>query len=375
MLHIGILPHHPSWLKFFSNLKYIVIDEMHIYKGVFGSHFTNLIRRLGRILDFYGSSPQFILSSATIGNPKCFAEKLIEKKVKVIDKDYSKQNEKHYYFYNPPLRNAQLGLRKSMLGETYKISKLLNLENIQTIIFGRSRNTVEKLLKLFVNSNLNIKHSVSAYRSGFLKRERRKIEAGLRSRELKTIISTTALELGIDIGSVEVIILMGYPGSLASFFQQAGRAGRDEENSLCIMVASASPLDQFFIRHSEFIKGKSPEQSLIDPNNPFLLYNHLRCAAFELPFKKNDHFGLFNSEQTRQYLTIFKESGMLHEKNNQYFWNSDLYPASQVPLRSIIGNQFILINNSDGKVKQIGEIDQRSAKKMVYLYVVRPFGT
>jgi DEAD/DEAH box helicase domain-containing protein len=366
MLHLGILPHHPTWMRFFSNLKYIVIDEMHIYKGVFGSHFTNLIRRMGRILEFYGSSPQFILTSATIGNPKSLAEKIIEKKVIVVDKDFSKQNAKYYVFYNPPISNARLGLRKSMLGETFQISKLLYSENIQTLIFGRSRNSVEILLRKIINSDLNNKHAVSAYRSGFLKDERRKIEAGLRSKELKTIISTTALELGIDIGSVEVVILMGYPGSIARFFQQAGRAGREEENSICIMVASASPLDQFFIRHPEFIKEKSPEQALIDPNNSFLLFNHLKCAAFELPFKKNDHFGSIEWDHTSQYLTILEEIGMLHEKNDKYFWNSDLYPANQISLRSILGNPFILINITDEETKQIGEIDQKSAKKMIY---------
>jgi DEAD/DEAH box helicase domain-containing protein len=366
MLHIGILPHHTSWARYLSNLKFIVIDEMHVYKGVFGSHFANLLRRLDRILDFYGSSPQFILTSATIGNPKILAESIIEKEVFLIENDFSKQNQKQFIFYNPPIINPRLGLRKGMLEETYRISNILRLEKIQTIVFGRSRNSVEKLLIKFNQDNSANNNTVSAYRSGFLKSERRKIEAGLRSKEIELIVSTTALELGIDIGSVEAIILMGYPGSLAKFFQQAGRAGRNNNDSICMMIASASPLDQFFIRHPEFIKGKSPEHVRIDPNNQFLLFNHLKCAAFELPFKENEHFGSVDWCQTRTYLEILRDIGLLHERDKKFFWISDQYPAKQTSLRSISGNPIILKINKNNKISQIGEVDQKSAKKIIF---------
>ena len=367
MLHIGILPHHPVWSNFFSNLKFIIIDEIHIYKGVFGSHFTNVIRRLKRILDFYGSCPHFILTSATIGNPKQLAEKIIEEEIELIEKDHSNQNAKKFVFYNPPVTNQELGIRKSMHEETYQIASSLRSNNIQTIVFARTRNSVEHLVNRFNNREPLNKHTISGYRSGFLKSERRKIETGLKSRTLDLVISTTALELGIDIGTVEAVIIMGYPGSISRFIQQAGRAGRDKtESSLCILVASPSPLDQFFIRHPEFIKGKNPEIVLIDPNNLVLLFNHLKCAAFELPFNEGDSFGSNKWDQLSQFFSIFESLGVLYQNLGKYFWKSDQYPANIISLRSISGNPFMLVAAEDGEQSRIGEVDHQSAKKMIH---------
>ena len=366
MLHLGILPHHPSWEKLFSNLKFIVIDEIHTYSGVFGSHFTNVIRRLKRVAQFYDASPQFILTSATIANPKILAEKIIEEKFELIDRDYSKQNEKIFVFYNPPIIDSKLGVRKSMFEETYQIARVLLNKKIQGIIFARTRKTVERLLKRFNTLGSKNHFNVSAYRSGYLKSERRNIEAGLKAGEIDMVISTTALELGIDMGKVDAIILMGYPGSISRFLQQSGRAGRDEKKSLSIMVASSSPLDQFLIKHPEFIKDKNPEKALVDPDNPFILFNHIKCATFEIPFTKHDEFGLLKWEQINEFLSLLENVGILFHENEKYFWKSDQYPANEISLRSIFGNPFKLFINENGENIQIGEMDQRSAKKMIH---------
>jgi DEAD/DEAH box helicase domain-containing protein len=366
MLHLGILPHHPSWEKLFSNLKFIVIDEIHTYSGVFGSHFTNVIRRLKRVAQFYDASPQFILTSATIANPKILAERIIEEKFELIDHDYSKQNEKIFAFYNPPIIDSKLGVRKSMFEETYQIAHVLLNQKKQGIIFARTRKTVERLLKRFNTLGSKNHFKLSAYRSGYLKSERRNIEAGLKSGEIDMVISTTALELGIDMGMVDAIILMGYPGSISRFLQQSGRAGRDEKKSLSIMVASSSPLDQFLIKHPEFIKDKNPEKALVDPDNPFIIFNHIKCAAFEIPFTKYDKFGLLEWEQLHEFLSLLENMGVLYHEHEKYFWKSDQYPANDISLRSIFGNPFTLFINKGGEYIRIGEMDQRSAKKMIH---------
>jgi len=366
MLHLGILPHHPSWEKLFSNLKFIIIDEIHTYTGVFGSHFSNVIRRLKRITQFYDASPQFILTSATIANPKILAERIVEEKFEVIDNDHSKQNEKKFIFYNPPIINNELGVRKSMFDETYQIAQLLLNQKLQSIIFARTRKAVERLLMKFNTLSSKNHFNISAYRSGYLKNERRKIEAGLKSGEIDIVISTTALELGIDMGMVDAIILMGYPGSISRFLQQSGRAGRDENKSLSIMVASSSPLDQFLIRHPEFIKDKNPEKGLVDPDNPFILFNHLKCATFEIPFNQHDEFGLLKWEQLHEFLSILENIGILFHEHGKYFWKSDKYPSNEISLRSVLGNPFTLLINENGENLQIGEMDQRSAKKMIH---------
>ena len=366
MLHLGILPHHPSWEKLFSNLKFIIVDEIHTYTGVFGSHFANVIRRLKRVAQFYDASPQFILTSATIANPKILAERIVEEKFELTDHDHSKQSEKKFVFYNPPIINSELGVRKSMFDETYQIARVLLNQKQQSIIFARTRKTVERLLMKFKTLSGKNHFDVSAYRSGYLKSERRKIEAGLKSGEIDIVISTNALELGIDMGMVDAIILMGYPGSISRFLQQSGRAGRDDNKSLAIMVASSSPLDQFLIRHPEFVKDKNPEKGFVDPDNPFILFNHLKCATFEIPFKLHDKFGLLKWGQLHEFLSILENMGILFHENGKYFWKSDKYPANGISLRSILGNPFTLFIIENGENIRIGEMDQRSAKKMIH---------
>ena len=271
MLHLGILPHHTSWEKFLRNLKYIVIDEVHLYRGVFGSHFANVIRRLKRILQFYGSFPQFILTSATISNPKEFSERLIEEKFVVIETDASPKEERHYYFFNPPVLDLELGLRKGMIDQSVEIAEILVRNNIQSIFFSRTRKTVELALKRFADTSDTVNSEVHGYRAGYLPRERRKIEAGLRQGVIKAVISTNALEMGIDMGKVDAVIMMGYPGSISSFYQQSGRAGRRNQTSTAVLIASSSPLDQYIIRHAEYVRGGNPESALIDPDNPLIL--------------------------------------------------------------------------------------------------------
>jgi DEAD/DEAH box helicase domain-containing protein len=366
MLHLGILPNHPSWENLFSNLKFIIIDEIHTYTGVFGSHFTNVIRRLKRVAQFYDASPQFILTSATIANPKIHAERIVEEKFELIDHDYSKQNEKRFIFYNPPIVDSELGVRKSIIDETYQIARVLLNQKLQTIIFARTRKTVERLLRRFNNLAGQNHFNISAYRSGYLKSERRDIEAGLKSGEIDMVISTTALELGIDMGMVDAIILMGYPGSISKFLQQSGRAGRDESESLSIMVASSSPLDQFLIKHPEFVKDKNPEKALVDPDNPFILFNHLKCATFEIPFDKQDEFGLLKWEKLDDFLSLLENVGILYHEHGKYFWKSNQYPAKEISLRSIFGIPITLFINKNEENLRIGKMDQRSAKKMIH---------
>jgi len=254
MLHIGILPHHTLWQSFFARLKYVVIDEAHVYSGVFGSHFVNLLRRLKRIAAFYKSEPQFILSSATVSNPKRLAQTLIEDDVTVFDEDHSPKGRRIFAFYNPPIVNEELGIRKSMFNESIEISKHLLSKKLQTISFVRSRLSVEMLMHKIQNIVGESKYTIAPYRSGYTKSDRRRIENGLKEKKIDLVIATTALELGIDMGMVDGILLNGYPGSITRFIQQAGRAGRKNNKSYCLLVASALPIDQYIINHPDFIR-------------------------------------------------------------------------------------------------------------------------
>jgi len=366
MLHLGILPHHTSWEKFLCNLKYIVIDEVHLYRGVFGSHFANVIRRLKRILQFYGAFPQFILASATISNPKEFAERLIEEKFDIISNDASPKEERHYYFFNPPVINPELGLRKGLIDQSVEIAVMLVRNNIQSIFFSRTRKTVELTLKRFTDLLASDDGNVHGYRAGYLPGERRKIEAGLRQGVIKTVISTNALEMGIDMGKVDAVIMMGYPGSISSFYQQSGRAGRRNQTSAAVLIASASPLDQYIIRHAEYVRGGNPESALIDPDNPLILLNHLRSAAFELPIKHSQRFGRLSWNKVEPYLEVLSSLSELHQKNGSYYWIAEEYPASEISLRNINKNSIILRLIQDKKSTIIGEVDYQSAFRIVH---------
>ena len=382
MLHTGILPHHTNWLEFLSHLKYVVIDEAHTYRGVFGSHVANVIRRLKRVAAFYNSAPKFILASATIGNPKELAEKLIEQPVTLIDNDGSARGPRHFLIYNPPLVDESLGLRKSSLLEGVRLARELLNSNVQTVVFARSRRSVEIILsylqgELTPDSSIeaplipyeslpNPRSTVRGYRSGYLPSQRREIEKGLRDGAIKTVVATNALELGIDIGGLGAAILVGYPGTVASARQQAGRAGRGLESVVSVLVASPNPIDQFLAHHPEYFFERSPEQALINPDHLLILLEHLRCAMFELPFPQGEGFGSLSGEIIDEYLHFLLSNGEAHLSNEKFFWMADIYPAANISLRSASPQSFVLQTTTDDKPLTIGIVDGESAVWMVH---------
>ena len=366
MLHAGILPHHTRWAEFFRDLRYVIIDEIHTYRGVFGSHVANLLRRLQRVARFYGATPQFILTSATIANPDQLAERLIEQPVEIIDQDGSPRGERNFLLYNPPIINAELGLRASASGESVRLTSDLLTQDIQSLLFCRARRSVEILLKNLQQVSGGGQDRLRSYRSGYLPRERRDIERSLRAGQARVVVATNALELGIDIGGVDAVVLVGYPGTIASTRQQAGRAGRKHGASLAVLVASANPLDQFLMQHPEYIFERSPELALVNPDNLLILFQHIRCAAFELPFRAGDGFGRLAPEILDQVLQILAQSGELHASGPGFFWMADRYPAEAVSLRSSSPQPVVLhAYNSEG-VQVIGEVDRESAVWMVH---------
>lgn len=365
MMHQGILPHHTKWIKLFENLKYVVIDEVHHYRGVFGSHLANIIRRLKRICQFYGSDPQFICCSATIGNPKELAEKILEAECELIDNNGAPRGEKHFILYNPPIVNYELGIRRSVVNETKKIAEKFLASKIQTIVFARSRLRVEILvtyLKEIIQKFGKSPRLIRGYRGGYLPLERREIEKGLRNGEILGVVSTNALELGIDIGQLSVCLMAGYPGTITSSWQQAGRAGRRAETSVAILVASSAPIDQFIINQPEYFFGKSPETGIVDPNNLIILMSHLKCAAFELPFEDGEKFG---NDATHEMLSYLEEHGVLHHVENRWHWTSEIYPAQEISLRSASPENFVIVDTTyDDRV--IGEVDFFSAPMLIH---------
>ena len=367
MLHTGILPHHTKWEEFFSNLRFVVIDEMHTYRGVFGSHVANVIRRLKRIAAFYGASPQFILTSATIGNPAELAENLIEAPVELIDEDGSAQGERHFLIYNPPVIDAALGLRKNGLMESVRLAGDLLRNDVQSVVFAKSRRSVEIILTHLREQALgNSGGKIRGYRSGYLATQRREIEKGLRDGDVSLVVATNALELGIDIGGLGAALLVGYPGGIASTWQQAGRAGRGDDPAAAIFVASPNPLDQFLAHHPEYCFARSPEQALVNPDHLLMLLNHLRCAAFELPFKEGQGFGNLSAEMLGDFLDFLAEGGELHASEQAYFWMADNYPAASVSLRSASPENIILQIHDGGPPRVLGEVDLGSAPWMVH---------
>jgi DEAD/DEAH box helicase domain-containing protein len=381
MLHTGILPHHTRWVEFLSNLQFVVIDEVHAYRGVFGSHVANVIRRLKRVARFYGAAPQFILTSATIANPEELAERLIEEPVVLVDGDGSARGTRHFVLYNPPLVDRELGIRRSALLESVRLAQDLLQYDVQTIIFGRARRTVELILTYLRQSDLpqsssglkttghnhhRLPDSVRGYRGGYLPGMRREIERGLRQGEVRAVVATNALELGIDIGGMGASVLAGYPGTIAATWQQAGRAGRGSEASLAVLVTTASPLDQFLAKHPEYFFDRSPEHALINPDNLLILLAHLRCASFELPFWSGESFGNVPAEQLSEFLEFLREEGQVHRSGDKYFWMSDRYPAESLSLRSA-SSQRVLIQVPDEETWiTIGEVDTESAPWMVH---------
>jgi DEAD/DEAH box helicase domain-containing protein len=378
MLHAGILPHHTLWAHFFQQLRFIVIDEIHTYRGVFGAHVTNVLRRLIRIAHFYGSSPQFILTSATIANPAELASRLIEAPVSLVDNDGAPHGEKHFMIYNPPIIDPHLGLRVSSLLESVRLAVDLIDQDIQTIIFGRTRRSVELLLTYLRQRQADAPSTARGYRSGYLPSQRRSIEQSLRQGRIKSVVSTNALELGIDIGSLGAAVMVGYPGSIAAVRQQSGRAGRKNETSLALLVVSADPMDQYLAHHPDYFFGRTPEHALLEPNNLLILLQHIRCAAFELPFKAGDSFGGLPQDKVLEFLEVLEQSGELHLSAGRYFWMADKYPAASVSLRSASADAILLQAESEKGLTTIGKVDQASALWMthpeaIYLHEGQPY--
>lgn len=370
MLHSGILPHHTKWAKFFEHLQFFVIDELHYYRGVYGSHLANLVRRLKRICAFYGSKPVFLCSSATIGNPKELAEAITEEPFEIVENNGAPSGEKYFIFYNPPVVNPQLGIRRSYLQETRRIATELIDRSQQTLVFANNRLATELLLTYLKDNN----RPVRGYRGGYLPKERREIERKLRDGEIRGVVATNALELGIDIGSLDAVVMAGYPGTVASTWQRAGRAGRRQKTSLAVLVASSAPLDQYIIEHPEYFFGKAPEQAYINANNLEILVSHLKCAAFELPVADGEKFGPHHTGDLCRFL---EELGVVHHSAGAWHWTSDTYPADSISLRSVTSDNFVVIDTT-GEPTVIAEVAFPVAlitlhEKAIYLHEARQY--
>lgn len=374
MLHQGILPHHTKWARFFEGLKYVVIDEMHVYRGVFGSHMANVIRRLRRICAFYGSRPSFILCSATIANPAELAAALLGEPVAAVIESGAPQGARHLLLWNPPLINPDLGLRASARSQSNRIARLAVKAGQKTIVFANTRLMVEvltKYLKDVFDRDPRRPPRVLAYRGGYLPSERRATERRLRAGEVDCVITTSALELGVDIGALDVCVLNGYPGTIAGTWQRLGRAGRRQRPALGVLVASSEALDQFIVRNPEFFLGASPEHARIAPDQLLILMDHVRCAAFELPFRQGEQFG---KEDLPALLGYLEEQGVVHEEAGAWHWMADSYPAVSVSLRSVAEGNFVVIDTTAGAKEVVAEVDFSSAPMTLYegaIYMVQ----
>lgn len=366
MLHSAILPHHTKWISLFENLETVVIDELHSYRGVFGSHVANVIRRLKRICKYYGSNPTFICTSATIANPLELTEELIGEKARLVDNNGAPKGRKHFVLYNPPIVNKQLNVRRSSTKVVNEIAATFLREKIQTIVFSRSRVSVEVILshlQELVKKDLN-KKAIRGYRGGYLPNQRREIERSLRNGETIGVVSTNALELGVDIGQLQVCVMNGYPGSIASSWQQAGRAGRRMDESIVIMVANSNPLDQYLFQHPEFFFEGSPETARLNKENLIILVDHLKCAAYELPFENGESF---DGTEIGEILEYLAEERVLHAQRNKWYWMNDAFPAHNISLRSAAQENVIIIDQSQvEKHKVIGEMDTFSAMTLLH---------
>jgi len=416
------LPHHTKWVRLFENLRYVVIDELHNYRGVFGSHVANLIRRLQRICAFYGSNPQFICASATIGNPLELAERVLgvtketsgaahspaagdhlQRPITMVSNNGAPQGPKTFLFYNPPVINKELGIRRSALLEATDIASQLLANDIQTVVFGRTRQTVEVLLTYLRDAYArrpqlkrpsagdrrpmtedpaspltpqqstpihpgvrNAQHAIRGYRGGYLPNQRREIEHGLRDGSVRTVVSTNALELGVDIGALEAAVLVGYPGTVASMWQQAGRAGRRKTQSLAVLVAGSSPLDQYVVNNPSYFFEGSPENGLVNPDNLYILMSHLQCATFELPFRDDEGFGTNSPAEIAQFLAYLEDSLVVRHTGGMWHWSSENFPAENISLRTAASENFVIIDTTDPTPRIIGEMDRFSVLTMLH---------
>jgi DEAD/DEAH box helicase domain-containing protein len=366
MLHQAILPHHTKWAQFFEALRFVVIDELHTYRGVFGSHVANLVRRLRRICRFYRSDPVFIGCSATIANPAELAGRLLGGPVRAVAESGAPRGRKHFLVWNPPVLNADLGIRASARSQSTRIARLAVKLGLKTIVFGNSRLEVEvltKYLKDVFDRDPRSPARVAAYRGGYLPTERRDKEAKLRAGRLDCVVSTSALELGVDIGALDVCVLNGYPGTVAGALQRFGRAGRRNRTAVGVLVCTSDPLDQYLARHPDFFLGASPEHARIDPDQLLILMDHIRCAAFELPFTAGETFGGVKLDEALGYLA---EQGVVHREAQRWHWIADSYPANTVSLRSIAEGNFTVIDVTGGRKDVIAEVDYSAAAVTLY---------
>ena len=374
MVHSGILPHHPRWAKLFENLRYVIIDELHAYRGVFGSHLCNVLRRLRRICRHYGSNPVFLCSSATIANPRELAERLTEQPFELVEKSGAPRGEKFFVFVNPPVVNHQLGIRRSYLGETRRVASEFLKRNLQMIVFAQSRLATEILTTYLKDDFEGVPggpERIRGYRGGYLPLRRREIEKGLREGAVRAVVSTNALELGIDIGALDVSVMAGYPGTIAATWQRAGRAGRRTARSAAVMVASSAPLDQFVVRNPSYFFDASPERALIDPDNLHILVDHIKCAAFELPFTAEEPFG---RPDVQEILGVLAEQGLVHRSSDEapWTWTNESYPADAVSLRSVSSDNFVVVDTTR-ETRVIGETDFTSGPGTLHpkaIYIV-----
>ena len=366
MLHQAILPHHTKWAQFFQSLRFIVIDEVHTYRGVFGAHVANVLRRLQRICTFYGVRPQYVFCSATIGNPREHAEALSGLPMHAITESGAPSGASHLLFWNPPPINPELGIRASARSQVSKLARLTLKAGLKAILFAQSRLMVEvltKYLKDVFDNDPRKPARVRAYRGGYLPDERRLTEKLMRQGSIDAIVSTSALELGVDIGALDVCLLCGYPGSIAATRQRIGRAGRRQQSALGVLVASSGALDQFVVRNPSFFLEQSPEHARIAPDQLLILLDHIRCAAFELPFVEGDQLG---TRDVREFLEYLTEEGVLHKDATRWHWIDDSYPANAVNLRSVADGNFVVVDRTGGKQTIIAEVDYSAAALTLY---------
>jgi DEAD/DEAH box helicase domain-containing protein len=367
MLHSAILPHHTKWFQLFEQLQLIVVDELHTYRGIFGGHVANVLRRLMRICAHYGSKPVIVCCSATIGNPAELAAMLTGRPARLVDRNGAPSGERHVLLVDPPVMEPASGARGSAVTLAQRWALPFLRAGRQTIVFGRSRVAVELLLtglRESLRESFGPRSRVRGYRGGYLPTERRSIEHGLRDGEILGVVSTNALELGVDIGRLDVSILAGYPGSVAATWQQFGRAGRRQGTSIAILVASGAPVDQYVIHHPEFIPDNTPEEARLDPDNLHVLLAHLRAATFELPFEPGEVFGPGPADDLLAFLA--EEGHVRQAGDGRWYWSSENFPASEISLRTAAPENVVIIDTTPDRPRVLGEVDLFSAQVLVH---------
>jgi DEAD/DEAH box helicase domain-containing protein len=383
MLHAGILPSHARWARLFQGLRYVVLDELHTYRGVFGSHMAHVIARLRRIARFHGADPVFLGATATIGNPREHAARLLgvrPEEVALVDRSGAPRAEREVYLVNPPIVNEELGIRASALKQAVGVAADLVAARVPTIVFAPSRNSVEVMLK-YLRARLGDAlppEAVMGYRGGYLPETRRRVEAGLRDGEILCVVATNALELGIDIGDLDAVVCAGYPGSVAGTWQRFGRAGRRGSRSVAVLVCTSDPLDQYLARDPAWLFEARAEEARIDPSNVEILIQHLKCAAFEAPFELSaagaraaaplpaageSYLGL-DAGATRDALDYLAEHGLVHAARGRYYWSGEAFPASNVSLRNVGWDNFVIVDLANER--SIAELDFRAAHTMLH---------